>query len=712
MKLIKLTMAASESQFDFEASRGKYLLSLDASHKKQSVSCLQICTDSLTGSDGEKKTALDQAYRNYVRKLVVSGASCSDFTSLVHLSTEAVEAGLCSPATPFLLLTDIFDSVTISVCKDVFQFVEDRVATWKQTDFYSSGKNYLLRMCNDLLRRLSKSQDMVFCGRIQLFLARFFPLDEKSGLNLMSNFHLDNVTTYNRTKLEGPLRARVPQAIDKQDSMDYEEGEMGASTPVDYKLYRQFWSLQDFFRAPLQCYAKDKWKDFSNNALAVLDAFHSMKLEDVVAGKKKKRRRHHRQQQKEEEEEELARQQMLLKMEQDLETGSGDQVSFAKYLTSEKLFDLQLSDAMFRRYVYVQFLILFQYLNQQVKFKQAHHVLTDEMSLFIKETREKVIALLRETPPHGVKFAEGIEHILSREEHWNAWKNEGCPSYVKEKGKTEQARPKSRARKRTLGEELNMAGASKKIDLGSPELTRLWNVYPSNLEACAAEDRIFLPQVEDFFQEAIDQADPEAMIEAEYKVVNNSNYAWQAIRLLAKRSPHFFQTVTATNPPLKTIPAYLEYMVTKIAKELPQSEENKAEELKTEEETNENDELLKASEEGMDKSPSTVVTEEQFALVASKSGDSWQTLAIELGFSDEEISSIVSETSDLKDQAKRMLRLWQDREGDEPSRERLIAGLTESGLDDIVESVFTEKRKAVENGEDAVAEPQPMETDS
>nr|XP_054772580.1 THO complex subunit 1-like isoform X1 [Lytechinus pictus]XP_054772581.1 THO complex subunit 1-like isoform X2 [Lytechinus pictus]XP_054772582.1 THO complex subunit 1-like isoform X3 [Lytechinus pictus] len=705
-------MAASESQFDFEASRVKYLSSLDASHKKQSVSCLQICTDSLTGSDAEKKTALDQAYRNYVRKLVVSGASCSDFTSLVHLSTEAVEAGLCSPATPFLLLTDIFDSVTISVCKDVFQFVEDRVATWKQTDFYSSGKNYLLRMCNDLLRRLSKSQDMVFCGRIQLFLARFFPLDEKSGLNLMSNFHLDNVTTYNRTKLEGPLRARVPQAIDKQDSMDYEEGEMGASTPVDYKLYRQFWSLQDFFRAPLQCFAKDKWKDFSNNAISVLDAFHSMKLEDVVAGKKKKRRRHHRQQQKEEEEEELARQKMLLKMEQDLETGSGDQVSFAKYLTSEKLFDLQLSDAMFRRYVYVQFLILFQYLNQQVKFKQAHHVLTDEMSLFMKETREKVIALLRETPPHGVKFAEGIEHILSREEHWNAWKNEGCPSYVKEKGKTEQARPKSRARKRTLGEELNMAGAAKKIDLGSPELTRLWNVYPSNLEACAAEDRIFLPQVEDLFQEAIDQADPEAMIEAEYKVVNNSNYAWQAIRLLAKRSPHFFQTVTATNPPLKTIPAYLEYMVTKIAKELPQSEENKAEELKTEEETNENDELLKASEEGMDKSPSTVVTEEQFALVASKSGDSWQTLAIELGFSDEEIASIVSETSDLKDQAKQMLQLWQDKEGDEPSRERLIAGLTESGLDDIVESVFTEKRKAVENGEDATAEPQPMETDS
>lgn len=33
----------------------------------------------------------------------------------------------------------------------------------------------------DLLRRLSKSQNTVFCGRIQLFLARLFPLSEKSG---------------------------------------------------------------------------------------------------------------------------------------------------------------------------------------------------------------------------------------------------------------------------------------------------------------------------------------------------------------------------------------------------------------------------------------------------------------------------------------------------------------------------------------------------
>ena len=48
----------------------------------------------------------------------------------------------------------------------------------------------------DLLRRLSRSQNTVFCGRILLFLAKFFPLSERSGLNVISEFNLDNLTEF------------------------------------------------------------------------------------------------------------------------------------------------------------------------------------------------------------------------------------------------------------------------------------------------------------------------------------------------------------------------------------------------------------------------------------------------------------------------------------------------------------------------------------
>lgn len=96
----------------------------------------------------------------------------------------------------------------------------------------------------DLLRRLSKSQNTVFCGRIQLFLARLFPLSEKSGedpsrgfvvqllgvdikddildwnflfvcffshlgLNLQSQFNLENVTVFNKNELESTLGQKV-----------------------------------------------------------------------------------------------------------------------------------------------------------------------------------------------------------------------------------------------------------------------------------------------------------------------------------------------------------------------------------------------------------------------------------------------------------------------------------------------------------------------
>ncbi len=56
--------------------------------------------------------------------------------------------------------------------------------------FNAVCKNNLLRICNDLLRRLSRTQNTVFCGRILLFLAKFFPFSERSGLNVISEFNL------------------------------------------------------------------------------------------------------------------------------------------------------------------------------------------------------------------------------------------------------------------------------------------------------------------------------------------------------------------------------------------------------------------------------------------------------------------------------------------------------------------------------------------
>ncbi len=60
-----------------------------------------------------------------------------------------------------------------------------------------------LRMCNNLLRRLSKAQNTVLCGRISLFLARFLPLDDRSGVNLTAA-----VNSTNTTPVEDPEQVR------------------------------------------------------------------------------------------------------------------------------------------------------------------------------------------------------------------------------------------------------------------------------------------------------------------------------------------------------------------------------------------------------------------------------------------------------------------------------------------------------------------------
>ncbi|XP_005995775.1 THO complex subunit 1 [Latimeria chalumnae] len=647
----------SPPAFQYSEARDRFTSSTKDALASSSVKPLIHIFNQLPGSETEKKSSLDQALRCVLEKEIINKANYEDYLAVISLSINGVTEGICSASTPFLLLGDVLDCLPLDQCDKIFTFVEKNVTTWKSSTFYTAGKNYLLRMCNDLLRRLSKSKNTVFCGRIQLFLARLFPLSEKSGLNLQSQFNLENVTVFNTNELESTLGLK--HIDDKDEGMEVEEGEMGddeapttCSIPIDYNLYRKFWSLQDYFRNPLQCYEKVSWKTFLKFSDEVLAVFKSFKLDDMQASKKKL---------------------------EELKVKGREHVYFAKFLTSEKLMDLQLSDSNFRRHILLQYLIQFQYLKGQVKFKSSNCVLTDEQSLWIEDTTKTVYQLLKETPPDGEKFASVVEHILSTEENWNTWKNEGCPSFVKERPPdSKSARP---PRKRPAPEEFLGKGSNKKILMGSEELTRLWNLCPDNMEACKADSREFMPALEEFFEEAIEQADPENMVEDEYKVVNNSNYGWRALRLLARRSPHFFQP---TNQQFKSLPEYLESMVIKLAKELPPP----SEEIKTGEDDDEdNDALLKENNESPEIHHHKPVTGDQIESLAIKLQEKWKRLAPHLEMSNSDIGEIESDSDDLRMRAKLLLVGWQDREGAHATQENLASALINAGLGEFAESL-------------------------
>uniref|UniRef100_A0A8C0EWK7 THO complex subunit 1 n=1 Tax=Bubo bubo TaxID=30461 RepID=A0A8C0EWK7_BUBBB len=609
----------------------------------KSIKPLLNAFNQIPGSENEKKCTLDQAFRVIVEEEIINKAPCENLLAIISLAINGVTEGICTASTPFVLLGDVLDCLPLDQCDKIFTFVEKNVATWKSNTFYSAGKNYLLRMCNDLLRRLSKSQNTVFCGRIQLFLARLFPLSEKSGLNLQSQFNLENVTVFNTNEHESTLGQKHIE--EREEGMDVEEGEMGddeaptsCSIPIDYNLYRKFWSLQDYFRNPVQCYEKVSWKTFLKYSEEVLAVFKSYKLDDTQASRKKL---------------------------EELKTG-GEHVYFAKFLTSEKLMDLQLSDSNFRRHILLQYLILFQYLKGQVKFKSSNYVLTDEQSLWIEDTTKAV-------------YQVGI-HILNTEENWNSWKNEGCPSFVKER--PPDSKPMRPVRKRPAPEDFLGKGPNKKILMGNEELTRLWNLCPDNMEACKSESREYMPTLEEFFEEAIEQADPENMVENKYKAVNNSNYGWRALRLLARRSPHFFQP---TNQQFKSLPEYLENMVIKLAKELPPP----SEEIKTGEDEDEedNDALLKENNESPEAQRDKAMSGEQIESFANRLGEQWKALAPYLEMKDSDIRQIESDSEDMKMRAKQLLVAWQDQEGAHATPENLITALNKAGLSDLAESL-------------------------
>ncbi|CAK9133658.1 unnamed protein product [Ilex paraguariensis] len=107
---------------------------------------------------------------------------------------------------------------TMRNCKDIFGYIESKQDILGKPELFARGKLVMLRTCNQLLRRLSKANDVVFCGRIIMFLAHFFPLSERSAVNIKGVFNTSNETKYEKEAPDG--------------------------LSIDFNFYKTFWSLQ------------------------------------------------------------------------------------------------------------------------------------------------------------------------------------------------------------------------------------------------------------------------------------------------------------------------------------------------------------------------------------------------------------------------------------------------------------------------------------
>jgi len=731
----------------FSVAHKKFSESLKTSFEANRFEDLEKTSLQLVTSDKDnKKLILDQCFREYLILQLVGVNVETDLDlarRFVMFAIQAAKKELCNPTTPIQVLADIFDMTPLSACEVLFKTIEIEVSTWRSKEFFTPIRNSLLRICNDLLRRLSRTQNTVFCGRILLFLAKFFPFSERSGLNVISEFNLDNVTSFSKVPLFKPEPEKksedkpeelevseekelvvseekeekekeekeeekaekengkedngkeegeeeekeekgekekeskkekkddkkddseameIELVVEEEEKLEVEqkvEAEECKAERIDreFKLYSKFWALQNFFRSPTLCYQKEQWDTFCSQTSDILGTFSKRKLDNH----KNKR----------------------AEVPRETENTIIDQY-FAKYLTNQNLLGLQINDSNFRRYVYIQLLIVFQYFQTGVKSKTEAQVLTTEQTKWIDEHRKKVFKLIEETPPNGKHFSISVKAVLKRELIWNSWKNEGCPSFlIKPKegeNKEEKAEPRARKRKMPLGEQMKREAKAGKINLGNKGLTKLWNLNPDNLESCKEAERNFLPSLEAYFEDAIMEIDPKNKVDEEYKRVNKGEWGWRALRLMSRRSQHFF---LVGNSQISKLPEYLTMMMGKMAQEFGKPIQAESSDV----EMNENGDAENGEEEEDDESGRAKLTDDQIATLAVRLAEHWKALVSKLGLSPETVESCKEGDSD-EAICLLLLNAYVEQEGEGATPDEIRYMTARLKLDDLIAGVF------------------------
>ncbi|GAM29101.1 hypothetical protein SAMD00019534_122770 [Acytostelium subglobosum LB1] len=374
------------------------------------------------------------------------------------------------------LLEDMFDSNSISRSIQLFALLESRVEFFSQDALVSStskSKLVIIKICVELLRRLSKSTNPESCGRVLIFLAYLFPLSDPSGLNSKSvnNLRPDDLI-------------RGDSLIDGGDVAMQVDSSISDTTTVDMNFYKQFWALQSYFQNPYQLITngpasgfvsgnaatlnKERWTHFTQSIDLVLTTFATHINLDELASLPKD---HY----------------------------------FTKYLTNSNLMKLQLKDSIFRRNILTQLLFTFQFLD--VTSHKNPTLFTDEHKQSIQNQSIKAIKILSQTQPNGNQFAECLNMVLKRETNWIAWKRDqscksfekpSCPPIVVKRRKVKKHDPS-------------------KVSLGNAELSRLWNISNDNHEFLKQETKLSLDTYLMPLRSEKVRLDEEARAEAEKK---------------------------------------------------------------------------------------------------------------------------------------------------------------------------------------------------
>jgi THO complex subunit 1 len=256
----------------------------------------------------------------------------------------------CDPCLVWWLIEELLETQNIDGCRVVFDYLESRRERLVVNHF--EKKNLvILRAFNELLRRLSRAEEAVFCGRVFVFLFQSFPLGARSSVNLKGDFHKENLTTF-----ESKLESQVSEGASSEDAMTgVETAEAVDTEEADHKsvsnspalatealLYPAFWTMQEAFSNPPEYFFKqNRMEEFKTTLEATLAKFREVPKVNQAAADGRGAKRDA----------------------SEVDNQDGFATTFnPKYLTSRELFSLELSDLAFQRHILVQALILLDFL--------------------------------------------------------------------------------------------------------------------------------------------------------------------------------------------------------------------------------------------------------------------------------------------------------------------------------------------------------------
>ncbi|UZJ54610.1 hypothetical protein CBS101457_003930 [Exobasidium rhododendri] len=334
--------------------------------------------------------------------------------------------GLLDATIPLLIIEEVLERLPIEACSLHFTFIESRILDLTKGLQPGKGKGLIvLRMCNELIRRLSRPtrQHTVFAGRILSLLSSVLPLGERSGVNLRGDFNVDNKTTWEEVTVAETIAEEEDEMVTEEEKVEVtakekveeEEEEAGeqnrssnkekeiASDEImmnlinDSTFYVLFWKAQVWFSNPTLLFAaedeqnvdfpkmvedpvqdgtKTAMRSFRKATRCILSVFGAVeRREKELVGKAGDKKGDGEQARGSnpasnttelpdagQNLDEVISKKRKLDVQDGSESNKADDAFFPKYLTGRNLFEYELRDATFRKHVLAQYLILFQYL--------------------------------------------------------------------------------------------------------------------------------------------------------------------------------------------------------------------------------------------------------------------------------------------------------------------------------------------------------------